>query len=191
MRCSITPMRSLYSTNVMRDPRPAFFVRLRLTITPSSLPSQLLLSPSLLPSPTAAAPTSSAATSSPAFGGTSRSCECSWASLTAGDAGASKRFGLFVERLDRRGAMTVVFTYLKISDLGGYTTIHLNRAPVQICTGYESTIQARVLTESQVRRTQTCLESILMHQHEVEKVARTALLNLGSTILSTIVVPCT
>lgn len=85
----------------------------------------------------------------------------------------------------------VMFTYLKASDLCGYTTIHPSKAPVQICTGYESTIQARVLTESQVQRTQTCLESILMHQHEVEKVARIPLLNLGSTILSTMVVPCT
>ena len=108
-----------------------------------------------------------------------------------GDAGASKRVGFLDERLDLRGAMTVMFTCLKVSDLGGYTTIHLSKAPVQICTGYESTIQPRVLTESQVRRAQTCLESILMHQHEVEKVARTALLNLGSTVLSTMVVPCT
>ena len=59
-----------------------------------------------------------------------------------------------------------------MSELARDTTINLRREYVEVCTRGESTIEARVLILRQVLRRERCLDSILMHQHEIEEVAR-------------------
>ena len=55
-----------------------------------------------------------------------------------------------------------------MSELARDTTINLRREYVEVCTRGESTIEARVLILRQVLRRERCLDSILMHQHEIE-----------------------
>ena len=59
-----------------------------------------------------------------------------------------------------------------MSELARDTTINLHREYVEVCTRGESTIEARVLILRQVLRRERCLDSILMHQHEIKEVAR-------------------
>ena len=67
-----------------------------------------------------------------------------------------------------RGHDAVDDMRMRMSELARDTTINLRREYVEVCTRGESTIEARVLIFRQVLRRERCLDSILMHQHEIE-----------------------